>query len=167
MADKVSGFRMYAKYEGLPGNCKLDGDCSFSTSTNGSPKKGKTSAMVDSMLASTAKMQTTISHSTQQLIDAVTKQASPRKRDRSQIMEDMRMANSLLDKATLTLQKKRKKMQKGFSSDTEIKEKLRDEIKSLKVHKTNIKALEKELESMNEKNDLEMSDINLSDFDSE
>jgi hypothetical protein len=166
LADKVSGYRMYAKYEGLPGNCKLDGDCSIS-SGNASPKKGKTSEMIDSMLISTAKMQNTISQSTQQLIEAVTKPAQPMKRDRSQIMEDMRMANCLLDKATLSLQKKRKKMQRPFSSDTEIKEKLGDEIKSMKVHKTNVKALERELESMNERNDLEMSDINLSDLDSE
>ena len=164
LADKESNFLLYAKYEGLPSECKMDGAKSYVSSTRESPRRTKRDNELFSNMVSTSKsMQNTIEKSTKALIEAVVKSSDIKgERTKSSVMDDMNKAGQLYDKAVHALKTKKRKLLSTGTNPQEVKQKVNEEMKSIKIHKGNLRALEHELETMNEEM---VSDIDISDLE--
>ena len=166
LADKDSNYVLYSKYEGLPMNCKMDGDESHvsSMSERHSPKRRKDSDLMNSIIASTKAMNSTIAQSTNELIKAVSKNSEKEERSKKMIMDDMTNAHFLLEKSISTLKKKRKRLAITVVDKNVLKTMLSSEIESVKVHKGNLNSFENELRDMNKDN---LGEFDLSDIDSD
>ena len=77
-------------------------------------------------------------------------------------MDDMNKAGQLYDKAVHALKTKKRKLLSTGTTPQEVRQKVNEEMKSIKIHKGNLRALEHELESMNEEM---VSDIDISDLE--
>jgi hypothetical protein len=163
LADKESNFLLYAKYEGLPSDCKMDGAKSYVSSTRESPKRKRDNELFSTMVDSGKSMQRTIENTTKALIEAVVKSSDIKEgRSKSSVMDDMNKAGKLYDKAVNALKNKKRKLLSTGTTPLEVKEKLTEAMKSVKIHNGNLRALEHELESMTEEI---VSDIDISDLE--
>jgi hypothetical protein len=160
LCDKDSGYALYSKYEGLPVHCRMDGDTS-SSSKQHTPRKTKETDLMETMIKSTNQMRNTIAESTNNLVKAVS--GSSNDRTKTMIMEDLSKAHILYEKSLASLKKKRKRLVETGDKN-ELRNILRSEITSVKVHKGNLLSLENELQKLNKD---EIVDFDLSDMDSE
>jgi hypothetical protein len=74
----------------------------------------------------------------------------------------MNKAGQLYDKAVHALKNKKRKVISTGTTPQEVREKLNGEMKSVKIHKGNLRALEHELEPMTKEI---VSDIDISDLE--
>jgi len=148
MADKAAGFPLYAKYEGLPSNCVLDGSGTPNSSHPRTPKSNIIKDKIDEITTGTAKLLPKLSESADKMAaffqtftaekDGGVADVQTRKRTQTNIMNDLQQAQDLFHSAKAEYRKKKKR------SNTKVGD-LESAKKSAQIYKLNVDSLEKEL----------------------
>lgn len=148
MSDKTAGFPLYAKYEGLPSNCILDGSGTPKSSHPRTPKSNTRNDKIDKIAAGTAKLLPKLSESADKMAaffetfavekDGGAVEGPNKKRTQTDIMNDLKQAQDLFNSAKAEYMKK-KKISNAKGGDIESAK------KSAQIYKLNVDSLEKEL----------------------
>ena len=107
---------------------------------------------MESLVNDNKKVHQSLAKSTEKLLDCFNDSTINKIRSKTDVMKDLTTAHTLLDKATASLKKKRKKIdkEKVTTDKVEVKKRLRNELKSVNIYKKNVRELEQELEAFDE-----------------